>query len=75
MVGLYENTDKENIYYKQREKATGHSYVHYTDEYHEEEEEAFDECIREAQAKLGGSGWILVKVIKKTWIRYYGREK
>ena len=75
MVGIYENTDKENIYYKQREKATGHSYVHYTDEYQEEEEEAFDECIREAQARLGGSGWILVKVIKKTWLRYYGREK
>jgi len=51
------------------------NYVHYTDEYHEEEEEAFDECIREAQAKLGGSGWILVKVLKETWIRYYGREQ
>jgi hypothetical protein len=44
---------------------------------HEEQDydECLGECIREAQAVLGGSGWELVKVLKETWIRYYGREK
>ena len=71
MFGLYENTDKENICYKQREEATGHSYVHEEQDY----DECLGECVAEAQAILGGSGWELVKVIKETWIRYYGREK
>lgn len=70
MLGLYENTDKENIYYKNREEAEGHSYVHDDQDY----DEALEECIREAQGILGGSGWELVKVLKETWIRYYGRE-
>ena len=70
MVGLYENTDKDNPYFKQQEESTGHSYVHQEQDY----EEAFGECMREAQALLGGSGWQLVKVLKETWLRYYGRE-
>lgn len=49
-------------------------------------EEAFDECIQSALNKLGGamfgdgyadmeeSDWTLIKVIKETWIRFYGRE-
>jgi homoserine trans-succinylase len=78
MLGLYEHQEKDGEKLEapfNQEEEEGHSYVHYTDEYHEEEEEAFDECVREAQAKLGGSGWILVKVLKETWIRFYGREK
>ena len=71
MLGLYENTDKENIHYWNREKAEGHSYVHEEQNYNE----SLEECIREAQATLGGSGWQLIKVLKETWIRYYGREK
>lgn len=60
----------------------GTSYTHDTrDEY----DEAFDECIKSALNKLGGaifgdgyadiedSDWVLVKVLKETWIRYYGR--
>ena len=77
MVGIYEHQERDGEKLEapfEQEEAEGHSYVHYTDEYHEEEEEAFNECIREAQAKLGGSGWILVKVLKETWIRYFGRE-
>ena len=70
MLGLYENTDKENIHYKEREEEKGHSYVHGEQDY----DECLDECTREAQATLGGSGWELVKVLKETWIRYYGRE-
>lgn len=70
MLGVYENTDKENIYYKQREEAEGHSYVHEEQNY----DEAVNECIREAQATLGGSGWQLIKILKETWIKYYGRE-
>ena len=75
MLGLYEHREKDGealtAPYKQ-EEAEGHSYVHETTE---DYEEAFDECKREAQATLGGSGWELVKVLKETWIRYYGREK
>ena len=71
MFGLYENIDKENIYYRQREEATGHSYVHEEQDY----DECLGECIAEAQSVLGGSGWELVKVIKETWIRYFGREE
>ena len=71
MLGLYENTDKENVYYKKREKAEGHSYAHEEQDY----DECLGECIAEAQAQLGGSGWELIKVLKETWIYYYGREK
>ena len=74
MLGIYENTDKESIYFKQREEQEGHSYVHYEEDFSECYTEAIDECIREAQAMLGGSGWKLVKILKETWIRYYGRE-
>ena len=73
MLGLYENKDKENIHYKMKEEATGHSYVHYDEDFNDCYDEASGECIREAQAKLGGSGWKLIEVLKETWIRYYGR--
>ena len=71
MKGLYENSDKENITYKVKKESTGHSFLHEEQDY----DECLEECIRESQAKLGGSGWILIKVLKETWIRYYGREK
>lgn len=71
ITGLFENTDKNSLYFKQQEEATGHSYVHENQDY----EECLDECTREAQAMLGGSGWMLVKILKETWIRYYGREE
>ena len=74
MLGLYENTDKEDISFKQREESEGHSYIHYEEDFHESYDEALGECIRESQAKLGGSGWEMVKILKETWIRYYGRE-
>jgi parvulin-like peptidyl-prolyl isomerase len=71
MLGLYENTDKDDIYFKQREESLGHSFVNRTEMNYDD---ALEECIKEAQAKLGGSGWKLVKILKETWIRYYGRE-
>ena len=74
MLGIYENSDKESLYFKNREEQEGHSYVHYEEDYRECYDEALDECVREAQATLGGSGWLLVKILKETWIRYYGRE-
>jgi transcriptional regulator len=75
MLGLYENVDKEDISFKQREESEGHSYIHYEEDFHESYDEALAECIAESQAKLGGSGWELVKILKETWIRYYGREE
>ena len=75
MLGIYENVDKESIYFKNSSAKEGHSYVHYEEDYRECYDEALDECIREAQAMLGGSGWKLVKILKETWIRYYGREQ
>lgn len=71
MLGLYENSEKDSINYNVQEEAEGHSYVHEEQDY----EEALDECVREAQAKLGGSGWQLIKILKETWIRYFGREE
>jgi hypothetical protein len=52
----------------------------------EQYEDAFNECIQSALNKLGGamfgdgyadiedSDWFLIKVLKETWIRFYGRE-
>jgi len=52
----------------------------------DEYEEAFEECIKDALNRLGSaifgdgyadiedSDWELTKVLKKTWIRYYGKE-
>ena len=54
-----------------QQEATGHSYVHKDQDYNG----CLGECIAEAQAVLGGSGWQLIKVLKETWIRYYGREQ
>ena len=75
MLGLYENADKDDIYFKQREESLGHSFVHRTETNYECYDDALEECIKEAQAKLGGSGWQLIKILKETWIRYYGREE
>ena len=88
MLGLYENLEKPYLYEeedrlgiphppvetkyigKTQQEMEGHSYVHEEQDY----DEALGECIREAQAMLGGSGWQLIKVLKETWIRYFGRE-
>jgi len=52
----------------------------------DEYDEAFEECIKDALNRLGNaiygdgyadiedSDWELVKVLKETWIRYYGKE-
>lgn len=76
MVGLYEHREKDDLTltppYEQKE-AVGHSYIHYDEDYNDCYDEASNECIRDAQAQLGGSGWILIEVLKETWIRYYGR--
>ena len=74
MNGIYENIDKDSIYFKQQEEQEGHSYIHYEEDFRECYNEAKEECVREAQAMLGGSGWLLVKILKETWIKYYGRE-
>lgn len=83
LFGKYEHWDKEEMENEERDSEKKHeikdqmgwSYVHYTDEYYEEEEEAFEEAKRDAQYTLGGSGWQLIKVLKETWIRFYGREQ
>ena len=83
LFGKFEHWDKEEMENEEKDPEkkheikdeTGWSYVHYCDEYYEEEEEAFDEAKRDAQYTLGGSGWQLIKVLKETWIRFYGREK
>jgi len=78
MVGLYEHKEKDNELLKapyDREEQKGYSYMCYEDNFNDCYDDALDECIRDAQAQLGGSGWILVKIIKETWVRYYGREK
>ena len=51
-------------------KAYGGSYFHEEQDY----EEMFGEAEREAKSVLGGTGWMLIKVLKETWIRFYGRE-
>lgn len=73
MLGVYENRDKDDINFKRQQTEEGHSYIHYEEDFSESYDEALEECIREAQAKLGGSGWELIKILKETWIRYYGR--
>lgn len=53
----------------------GYSKAHRVETNDECYDEALGECIRYAQGELGGSGWLLIKILKETWIRYYGREK
>ena len=60
----------------------GASFLHKSREAYEA---AFEECIKDALNKLGGaifgdgyadiedSDWTLIKVIKETWLRYYGK--
>ena len=68
MLGLYELKTPEKT---EQEEAEGHSYLHETQNY----VDCKDECIREAQAILGGSGWLLKKVLKETWILYFGAKQ
>ena len=49
----------------------GFSYVRPKKDY----KKSFEECIRFAQAILGGSNWKLIKILKKEWIRFYGRKR
>lgn len=53
----------------------GYSKTHRVETNDECYDEALGECIRYAQGELGGSGWFLIKIIKETWYRYYGRIK
>ena len=81
LFARYEHWDKKEMSEGKRDtkkkheikEETGYSYVHQNNDYYEED--FFDEAKRDAQAKLGGSGWQLIKVLKETWIRYYGREE
>ena len=59
----------------EREEQGGNSYVHYEESFFECYEEAFQECVADAIVSLGGSGWVLIKILKETWTRYYGREQ
>lgn len=86
MEGLYIRTKEDfkslSPPYEEAEE-TGHSYLHENQDY----DECRTECIEEALNSLGGStfgdsyanaessDWELKKVLKETWIRYYGREK
>lgn len=78
MLGLYERQEKDGEKLEPpyiREEAEGHSYVSRYEDFQECYDDALEECINDAQAQLGGSGWILIKILKETWIRYYGREQ
>lgn len=78
MDGLYEHREKDGEVLEApytREEERGHSYMHYVETHYDCYEEALEECIADAIIRLGGTGWILIKVLKETWIRYYGREK
>ena len=81
MLGIYKNIET-----KEEAKEEGHSNLHYGEDINIFYEEALNECIREALNTLGGamfgdgyadiedSNWFLLKILKETWIRYYGRE-
>lgn len=84
MLGIYIRTKKDfkklNAPYEEAEEI-GHSYVHEEQDY----DECKKECTEEALNSLGGSifgdgyaseessDWELKKILKETWIRYYGR--
>lgn len=85
MEGLYIRTKEDFRVLKppyEEEEETGHSYMHENQDY----DECRKECIEDALNSLGGSkfgdgyasaesaDWELKKVLKETWIRYYGRE-
>ena len=81
MLGEYKNNET-----KEKAIEEGNSYLHYDDDFNDCYEEALEECIKSALNKLSGamfgdgyadieeSDWVLVKVLKETWLRYYGRE-
>jgi len=78
MRGIYED-DKSGeidvttgkVIKKDRTEADGYSYVRATKDY----DLALKECIRYAQATLGGSNWLLIKILHKEWYRFYGYER
>lgn len=86
MKGLYIRTKKDGESLKppyEEVEQTGYSTVFEEQDY----EEAFEECQKEALNNLGGamfgdgygniiedSDWKLKKVLKETWVRYFGRE-
>lgn len=79
LYGRYEHWDKEEFEEGKKDpekkheirEAYGGSYFHEEQDY----EEMYGEAEREAKGVLGGTGWMLIKVLKETWIRFYGREK
>lgn len=79
LYGKYEHWDKEEYERGEKDREKKHeikdqyggSYFHKEQDY----EEMFGEAEREAKSVLGGTGWMLIKVLKEIWIRYYGREK
>lgn len=80
MNGLYENektgeidleSGKVKVGTRDRAEAEGWSKVRKQKML----EASFNECVRYAQATLGGSNWKIVKVLKKEWYRFIGREK
>ena len=82
LYGKYEHWDKEELItgrdkYKAHEikNQIGYSYVHYDTDYETCYIEAFEEAKRDAQFVCGGSGWILIEVLKETWVRFIGRKE
>lgn len=82
MFGRYEHWDKEEIETGRDKKKPheideeiGYSYVCYEKNYGACYSDSFNEAKADAQFKLGGSGWILIKVLKETWIRFIGRKE
>jgi len=82
LYGTYEHWDEEELKEGKKDKdktheiidQIGYSYVHYDEDYIDCYNEAFGEAEREAKAVLGGTGWLLIKVLKETWIRFIGRK-
>ena len=80
--GKYEYWDKEELASgrdkdKKHEikEQIGYSYTHYDTDYEDCYGEAFDEAKKDAKFVLGGTGWILIKVLKETWIRFIGKKE
>ena len=79
MNGLYEDeksgeidleSGKVKVGTRDRAEAEGYSKVRIEKEY----EVSFRECVKWSQYILGGSNWILIKVIKQEWYRYLGAK-
>ena len=77
LLGLYERHEKEGEKLKppyETKEQEGWSYLHNRRE-QTDVEEMEEEAQAEAIIVLGGTGWVLVKVIKRTWIRYIGAKQ